>query len=50
MQQEEGAFTSEKDTDWVNRSRTLVVTSRGITPAQRRLILDVFGLLPHAKK
>jgi hypothetical protein len=26
------------------------VTSRGITPAQRKLILDVFNLLPHSKK
>lgn len=50
MTEEENVFVVEKDKDWINKSRTLLVTSRGITPSQRKLILDLFNLLPHTKK
>lgn len=42
-----GDVLSEK---WVNKQRTLVVASRGISHQERYLINDIIGLLPHAKK
>lgn len=50
MIEEEGAFVSEKDVDWIDRSRTLIVTSRGLTSSQSRFVIDIFNLLPHSKK
>ena len=40
----------ELKTDWTNKSRTLIVCSRGATSKHRHLMLDLFNLLPHAKK
>ena len=50
MIEEEAAFVSEKDLDWVDRSRTLIVTSRGMTSSQARFVIDIFNLMPHSKK
>lgn len=50
MIEEEAAFVSEKDLDWIDRSRTLIVTSRNLTSSQSRFVVDIFNLLPHAKK
>jgi hypothetical protein len=50
MIEEESAFVSEKDLDWVDRSRTLIVTSRGMTSSQTRFVIDIFNLMPHSKK
>jgi ribosome biogenesis protein BRX1 len=35
---------------WINRQRTLVVASRGISHQERYLVNDIISLLPHAKK
>jgi ribosome biogenesis protein BRX1 len=35
---------------WINRQRTLVVASRGISHQERHLVNDIISLLPHAKK
>ncbi len=50
MIEEEGVFYSQVDPEWVNKSRTLVVSSRGMTAAQRSFMLALFALMPHAKK
>lgn len=35
---------------WINKQRTLVVASRGISHQERYLVNDIMNLLPHAKK
>jgi hypothetical protein len=50
MIEEEQVFYSQEDPDWVNKSRTLVVSSRGMTVNQRSLMLSLFALMPHSKK
>ena len=35
---------------WINKQRLLVVASRGVSHAERYLVNDILGLLPHAKK
>jgi ribosome biogenesis protein BRX1 len=35
---------------WINRQRTLVVASRGISHQERHMVNDIISLLPHAKK
>jgi ribosome biogenesis protein BRX1 len=35
---------------WINKQRTLVVASRGISHQERYLVNDIMSLLPHAKK
>lgn len=50
MIEEEGVFYSQEDPEWVNKSRTLVVSSRGMTAQQRSFMLALFALMPHAKK
>jgi hypothetical protein len=47
---DEAAFASQSVPEWTNRSRTLLVTSRGVTAHQRRFVLELFNLLPHVKK
>ena len=46
----EAAYKSEKETNWINKQRVLIVASRGITERQRHLMLDIHHLLPHSKK
>ena len=43
-------FQSQEDPEWVNKSRTLIVSSRGMTANQRAMMLALFALMPHAKK
>lgn len=50
MAEDEQAFKQIEDPEWVNKTRTLVVSSRGVTAVQRQFMLNIFGLLPHAKK
>lgn len=50
MAEEEKVFTSQEDPDWVDKTRTLIVSSRGMTASQRQLMLNIFALLPHSKK
>ena len=50
MVEEEKVFYSQIDPEWVNKSRTLVVSSRGMTTKQRSFMLTIFALMPHAKK
>jgi len=38
------------DGKWLNKQRTLVVASRGISHQERYLVNDFMALLPHAKK
>lgn len=35
---------------WVNKQRTLVVASRGVSHQERHLVGDIISLLPHSKK
>ncbi len=35
---------------WINKQRTLVVASRGISHQERYLVNDIISLLPHSKK
>jgi ribosome biogenesis protein BRX1 len=35
---------------WINKQRTLVVASRGVSHQGRHIINDIISLLPHAKK
>ncbi len=39
-----------KKSSWINKQRTLVVASRGVSHQERYLINDVISLLPHSKK
>lgn len=50
MADEEKVFTSQEDPEWVDRTRTLIVSSRGMTASQRQFMLSIFALLPHSKK
>lgn len=40
----------ESSTSWINKQRTLVVASRGVSHQARHLVNDVISLLPHSKK
>ena len=37
-------------TQWINKQRTLIVSTRGITNEQRHLLNDLHSLLPHSIK
>lgn len=39
-----------QESKWINKQRTLVVASRGVSHQERYLVNDILGLLPHAKK
>ena len=43
-------FAVKKSAGWVNRQRTMVLSSRGVTAKGRYLMLDIFNLLPHSKR
>jgi ribosome biogenesis protein BRX1 len=43
-------FAVKKAENWVNRQRTMVLSSRGVTAKGRYLMLDIFNLLPHSKR
>lgn len=43
-------FKSEAESRWVNKQRTLLVSSRNISDRARQLMLDFHELLPHSKK
>jgi ribosome biogenesis protein BRX1 len=47
---EENVFEQKGESRWLNKQRTLVVPSRGITERHRHLMLDIINLLPHHKK
>lgn len=46
----ENAFDRAPEGRWVNKKRTLVLSTRGTTERHRHLMLDLINLLPHAKK
>lgn len=50
MTEVEQAFPVNEDPDWFNKTRTLIVSSRGMTGHQRNFMLNLFSLLPHSKK
>lgn len=41
---------ASKPSKWVNKQRTLVIASRGVTQTNRHLMQDIISLLPHSKK
>ncbi|CAD8144621.1 unnamed protein product [Paramecium pentaurelia] len=43
-------FPNQKETRWVNKQRTLIVTSKNISDRIRQLFMDLHELLPHSKK
>jgi len=43
-------FDVKKSQNWINKQRTLVFCSRGISVQGRFLMLDLINLLPHCKK
>jgi ribosome biogenesis protein BRX1 len=46
----DGAVQRSPDSRWINKQRTLVVTSRGVSHQERHIVNDIISLLPHAKK
>ncbi len=50
MTEEEQVFYSQEDPEWVDKTRTLIVSSRGMTARQRNFMLSIFALMPHSKK
>lgn len=50
MAEDEQAFVSKEDPEWVNKTRTLIVSSKGMTAKQRNFMLSIFALMPHSKK
>ena len=44
------AFAEPTNKEWKNRSRTLIVCSRGVNHRQRHITEDLHNLLPHSKK
>jgi hypothetical protein len=50
MAEEEQVFYSQEDPEWINKTRTLIVSSRGMTDRQRDFMLSLFDLMPHSKK
>jgi len=43
-------MTKTKEDKWINKQRTLIVASRGVSHQERHLVNDIISLLPHAKK
>jgi len=43
-------FQVRKSKNWVNKQRTLLISSRGINAQGRYLMIDINNLLPHSKK
>jgi ribosome biogenesis protein BRX1 len=41
---------AKSNTKWINKQRTLLVTSRGVSHQERHIVNDIISLLPHAKK
>jgi hypothetical protein len=50
MTEVEEAFITKEDPEWIDKTRTLIVSSRGMTGHQRIFMLNLFSLFPHAKK
>lgn len=50
MAEDEQVFYSKEDPEWVNKTRTLIVSSKGMTARQRAFMLSIFTLMPHSKK
>lgn len=42
--------TDNTNANWINKTRTLIVASRGVSHQERHLINDLIGLIPNAKK
>jgi ribosome biogenesis protein BRX1 len=43
-------FPQNKELRWVNKQRTLIVSTKGITERAHQLMLDLHNLMPHSKK
>jgi ribosome biogenesis protein BRX1 len=46
----EGEIVPKENSKWINKQRTLLVTSRGVSHQERHIVNDIISLLPHAKK
>ena len=42
--------STQNNKDWINKTRTLIVASRGVSHQERHLVNDLIGLIPNAKK
>ena len=42
--------SSNTNKDWVNKTRTLIVASRGVSHQERHLVNDLINLIPNSKK
>ena len=42
--------STQTNKDWINKTRTLIVASRGVSHQERHLVNDLIGLIPNAKK
>jgi len=47
---EPNTIIQDKKSKWINRQRTMVLSSRKVTHQERHLMKDIIDLLPHAKK
>ena len=47
---DDSAMVDSKGKKWVNRQRTLLICSRGVSHQHRHLVNDLYSLLPHSKK
>lgn len=42
--------SSNTNKDWINKTRTLIVASRGVSHQERHLVNDLINLIPNSKK
>ena len=42
--------SSNTNKDWINKTRTLIVASRGVSHQERHLVNDLISLIPNSKK
>lgn len=50
LEEDKDLNNQSEEKQWINRQRTLVVTSRAVSHQERFLVNDIIALLPHAKK
>ena len=48
--EEDTTQQKERKSKWINRQRTMILSSRRVTHQERHLMKDLITLLPHAKK
>ena len=42
--------SSSENKNWINKTRTLIVSSRGVSHQERHLVNNLLSLIPNAKK